>query len=120
MVADVPCPLDRVAEVHREEEAGLGADIVLFPPHPGPAPGAERRFLEATGAFVDWLLRSRHVPVSSLAMPGRVQVTSTHVDVVLALEQLNLAVRVAGLDRDPGWVPSLGRIVLFHFVGGGS
>jgi hypothetical protein len=29
---------------------------------------------------------------------------------------VSIAVRRAGLDRDPGWQPDLGYIVLFHFV----
>jgi hypothetical protein len=37
--------------------------------------------------------------------------------VALSLQDVDLAVRLAGLDRDPGWVPMLGRIVLFHFLG---
>ena len=42
----------------------------------------------------------------------------THVDVVMNLEAIDLAARISGLDQDPGWVPELGRIVLFHFEGG--
>lgn len=49
------------------------------------------------------------------AQPGRIAVTRTHVDVVLDLEQTDLAVRISGLDQNPGWVRSLGRIVSFHF-----
>jgi len=36
--------------------------------------------------------------------------------VMLSLENVDLSVRVAGLDRDLGWVLVLGRIVLFHFL----
>jgi hypothetical protein len=50
-----------------------------------------------------------------LAHEARVHVTTTHVDVVLALAQLPLEVRVAGLDRDIGWLPSAGRHLTFHF-----
>ena len=39
----------------------------------------------------------------------------THVDVLLVLDQADVRVRAIGLDQDPGWVPALGRIVLFHF-----
>jgi hypothetical protein len=52
---------------------------------------------------------------SVFEQPGRVLLTRTHVDVVLSIEQIDLAVRISGLDQDPGWVPSLGRIVAFHF-----
>lgn len=56
-----------------------------------------------------------HVGRMLLQHPGRVHVTSSHVDVVFPLELVSLPVRLAGLDRDPGWVPSFGRVVSFHF-----
>ena len=46
---------------------------------------------------------------------ARVFVTPTHVDVVLRLADLPLAVRFAGLDRTPGWIPAAGRHVGLHF-----
>jgi hypothetical protein len=46
---------------------------------------------------------------------ARVAVTSTRLDVTFELARLPLAVRLAGLDRDPGWVPAAGRHVAFHF-----
>ncbi len=50
-----------------------------------------------------------------LAMPARLHATETHVDLVATLDAVRLPVRLAGLDRSPGWVPRLGRVVLFHF-----
>lgn len=49
------------------------------------------------------------------AIPGRLFVTRTHVDLVVPIDHISLRARRAGLDRDPGWVPELGRVVLFHF-----
>ena len=46
---------------------------------------------------------------------ARVRVTDTHVDVYFSLADLPLAIRFAGLDRDPGWVPAAGRFISFHF-----
>jgi hypothetical protein len=46
---------------------------------------------------------------------ARVYLAPSHVDVVLNLEQLPIAIRLAGLDRDPGWIPSAGRYLAFHF-----
>jgi hypothetical protein len=46
---------------------------------------------------------------------ARLYVTATHVDVVMGLENISLPVRMAGLDRDPGWKPQFGRVILFHF-----
>lgn len=51
-----------------------------------------------------------------LAVEGRLLVSRTHVDLFLPMDRIDLAARRAGLDRDPGWVPDLGRIVSFHFV----
>jgi hypothetical protein len=61
-----------------------------------------------------WLVE-HDVSATAFAQPGRVLVSHTHVDVVMDLEKVERAARASGLDQDPGWVPSLGRIVLFHF-----
>jgi hypothetical protein len=93
-----------------------------WPPEPAADPDTglprspEERFGDVIGAFVAGQLRSRGIGVSSFTVPGRVLVTATHVDVLLSLQHVDLPARVAGLDRDPGWVPALGRIVLFHFL----
>jgi hypothetical protein len=46
---------------------------------------------------------------------ARVFVSATHVDVVLKLAELPIRVRIAGLDRTPGWIPATGRFVALHF-----
>jgi hypothetical protein len=46
---------------------------------------------------------------------GRVYITPTHLDIFLALDALPISIRLAGLDRDPGWVPAAGRFIAFHF-----
>jgi hypothetical protein len=79
-----------------------------------------RLFDEVVGGFVRQLLSSRQIPLTALARPGWVQVTATHVDVALSLEGTDMAARAAGLDQDPGWVPALGHIVLFHFIDGAA
>lgn len=117
VAADVPCPPGRLDEVRAAEAALLGdAEIIAGAPATSAAATPGQRFGDAVGAFVGWLLRSRGISVSSLTAPGRVRATATHVDVVLSLQDVDLTARVAGLDRDPGWVPVLGRIVLFHFL----
>jgi hypothetical protein len=50
-----------------------------------------------------------------LARPGRLFVTRTHVDLIMGLDSVTLPVRLAGLDRSPGWLPEFGRVVLLHF-----
>jgi hypothetical protein len=50
-----------------------------------------------------------------LARAGRLYVTATHVDLVMGHETVSLPVRLAGLDRSPGWLGEFGRAILFHF-----
>ena len=50
-----------------------------------------------------------------LRLPARVTATVTEVDVEFELGQLPIEVRIAGLDRDPGWIPAARRTILFHF-----
>jgi hypothetical protein len=54
-------------------------------------------------------------PGAALRRPGRLFVTSMHVDLVGRVNDIWLPARRAGLDRDPGWVADLGRVVRFHF-----
>jgi hypothetical protein len=44
-----------------------------------------------------------------------VHVTASHVDVMLSLADLPIAIRFSGLDRNPGWIPAAGRYLAFHF-----
>jgi len=46
---------------------------------------------------------------------ARLYVTAAHVDIVMGLGDISLPVRLAGLDRDPGWKPRFARVFLFHF-----
>jgi hypothetical protein len=50
-----------------------------------------------------------------LARPGRLYATGTHIDLVMHLRTVSLPVRLAGLDRNPGWLADFGRVILFHF-----
>ena len=47
--------------------------------------------------------------------PARVLVTDSRLDVISALADLPIVVRLAGLDRDPGYVPAVDRSLWFHF-----
>jgi hypothetical protein len=56
-------------------------------------------------------------PLMTLARrTGRVAATPTHIDVLFGLDQVDIVIRKAGLDIDPGWVPWLGRLVQFHYL----
>ena len=60
-------------------------------------------------------LEEQGVFTEALHDPATIYVTRTHVDVAFSIEQIRLEFRAAGLDRDPGWVPELGRVVAFHY-----
>ena len=52
---------------------------------------------------------------SLVCRPARLSLTPTHVDVWQDAEAVDLRLRRAGLDLDPGWVPWLGRVLCFHY-----
>src|SRR5580765_1332127 len=47
--------------------------------------------------------------------PARVDLTLTHIDVTFSLDHHPIELRMAGLDRDLGWIPAAGRYLAFHF-----
>ena len=49
------------------------------------------------------------------AHQASVRISTARLDVFLSLADLPIAIRLAGLDRDPGWIPAAGRSVAFHF-----
>lgn len=86
-----------------------------------PATQGRRRWIELVRPFVVDLLVARvGLPATELfegvlMRPARVDADRTHVEVVLPISTASVPVRRAGLDRDPGWVPQLGRVVSFRF-----
>lgn len=63
--------------------------------------------LGAAGQGHVWRFVCRH--------DAAIDLTATAVDVSFPLSGLPLALRIAGLDRDPGWIPAAGRTIAFHF-----
>lgn len=51
----------------------------------------------------------------ALCPHGQLIASRTHIDLYMSMEEISIEARRAGLDRDPGWVPDLARIVYFHF-----
>jgi hypothetical protein len=52
----------------------------------------------------------------TLRRSGLVHHSAARVDVTFALDDLPIELRLAGLDRDPGWLPSAGLDLFFHFT----
>ncbi|HXH37806.1 MAG TPA: hypothetical protein VNN08_04210 [Thermoanaerobaculia bacterium] len=50
-----------------------------------------------------------------VTQPGRITTTPAHLDVWFRLIAHPIEIRIAGLDRNPGWIPAAGRHVTFHF-----
>jgi hypothetical protein len=64
------------------------------------------------------LRRTARIGISGLVFrPGRLMFTETHIDVMFRLDAVDIRVRRAGLDIDPGWTLWLGRVIHFHYVG---
>jgi hypothetical protein len=98
-------------------------------PAPSPLLGIEpspelRRFLDLVVPYVRLRLESalraggadEGLESALFRRIGRIQATRAHVDVRMELDQVSLAVRIAGLDANPGWVPELARVVTFYFA----
>ncbi|WP_237078577.1 hypothetical protein [Myxococcus xanthus] len=60
--------------------------------------------------------RLAHMGLRELVLrPGRLVATRTHLDVVFAASQVDIRIRRAGLDLNPGWVPWLARVIQYHY-----
>jgi hypothetical protein len=83
-----------------------------------PVDGLQRWVGWMAGYFRARLVRAlgREDAVALLCQrPARLTLTLTHVDVTFALDHHPIELRMAGLDRDLGWIPAAGRYVAFHF-----
>ncbi len=50
-----------------------------------------------------------------LRLDARIRATPSHLDLYAPLNAVQLPLRLAGLDFNPGWLPWLGRVVTFHY-----
>ncbi len=101
----------------RRQARALGARLH---PHPSPAPPLPRRGAVRRMAALARLLRHRlaaaGVAPRDLRVPGTLHGSDDALDVRFALADLPFAIRAAGLDRDPGFLPRAGLTVRFHFA----
>ena len=66
-----------------------------------------------------WCRRYVGMPLAQIIdRPGAFTLTRTHLDIYFHHDQADIRIRRSGLDLDPGWVPWLGRVVLFHYGNG--
>ncbi len=97
------------ADLHPLRGAGVALARVRAPRPADPETAlmlaTQRLVIRLTGRGWRVLIRRR----------GRVRLSPTHLDVTYDGRDADIAVRQAGLDLDPGWVPWLGRVVSFHY-----
>jgi hypothetical protein len=72
------------------------------------------RWIAWIGAYLRARI-GRELCARMLVQRAQVFVTPTRVDVALSLAELPIEVRLAGLDRSPGWIPAARRHVELHF-----
>ena len=48
--------------------------------------------------------------------PAFIALTRTHMDITAELKTVDIRIRLAGLDVNPGWVPWLGKVVQIHYT----
>lgn len=67
-------------------------------------------------AMRSWCRLQTHLGLANLVRrPGWMSYSQTHVEVWMPLSDIDLRIRRAGLDIDPGWVPWLGQVIRFHY-----
>lgn len=93
-------PIDQTPVVSRDWSLDRLVDTMVT---------AMERYCRNTATMAFWELIRR---------PGYIAATKTHLDLTFPFSQLDIRVRMAGLDINPGWVPWLGRVFQFHYVGG--
>jgi hypothetical protein len=65
------------------------------------------------------LRRDVGIGLASLALrPGSIAAGPAHLDLHLPMSAVDLRIRRAGLDIDPGWLPWLGQVWRFHYLDG--
>ncbi len=91
----------------------LDALTDAIPADIAPAPGALRQIFGATPAAFPTATDSRLAAL--LLRPGQLHVSAWDAELSWPLAGIDLALRRAGWDQDPGWLPWLGRTIRFRF-----
>ncbi|QEU96629.1 hypothetical protein CP970_41875 [Streptomyces kanamyceticus] len=114
-----------------DDDPALAAFSGLDPVKPLPWPHVDHPTAEETRAVLRLGERWSRAAAQALGQPerekaavvrglaarrGTVFLSPGWIEVVLALDEVDVGVRVAGLDLDPGWIPWLGRVICFRYV----
>ena len=112
---------DQLASLARR--AGLAATTIVTASRAPARLGRGRdRWLNLLGLYLSARL-ARALGVDAVDAPDLIcrhpavlEARDGALDIHLALADLPLVVRIAGLDRDPGWIPAVGLKPTFHFT----
>jgi hypothetical protein len=125
VIADVPLNEHDGASpdpgvVAREQAMAVLAGAPTTPEVPGdPAIAHEHvagSWYERVDELLCALLARAQLEPSVVHVPATVELTESTIRVRMRLDDVDLGVRRAGLDRNPGWVPELGRLVDLEFA----
>jgi hypothetical protein len=121
---DVPVAVDPAGQTRRElRRLGVTRRVLEGkPPAAADVTRGTERWAAWVSAYIAVRLRlargarsARAAVATALERPGSVRVTPSRVDVTFPLDDLPIAIRLAGLDRSPGWIPAASRYLEFHF-----
>ena len=115
--ADPPdAPLDSLTAA--PQAAGfLDQVLSAAPGEIGWAPDALRRYYGGPDPFGD---TAEGRLARLLLRPGRLVLTRWSAELIWPLATADIALRRAGWDIDPGWLPWIGRVVRFRYDGAGA
>lgn len=131
VVLDLPAHADPMRQLERElaRYRRVVGTIVILPGGPPRYPASSRRLPPALvrwrswiGAYVAVRLRlalgassRRQASTQALCRRARICCADGRLDAWFSLDELPVSIRVAGLDRNPGWIPATGLTIAFHY-----
>jgi hypothetical protein len=81
--------------------------------------GADKEFMTRVWSLAvrRWCWREYEISVRDIILrDATLSLSATDLDVIFPLDAVDIRIRRAGLDIDPGWVPWFGRVVRFHYT----
>jgi hypothetical protein len=107
---DVEDPLWRLLTGLRQPAVDVNADA-----EPDLAPLERERLVTRVRARLSELLDVEDPGGFLIRRPGRIVRSPGHVDVCFPLDRHPIEIRIARLDRNPGWIPAAGVHLAFQF-----
>ena len=115
LAADEPSASARLRSGARGRRRSTPADVPGWRASPVEA-ASTRGSRGSRSACAPIFARPASSPPALLRRAARVELSATRVDVDFDLAGHPIEIRMAGLDRDPGWIPAAGRSLAFRFA----